>query len=116
MKMQNMSENEVSNSILQFLLFKRITAWRNNNGAVADSKVNGGFRRKNKWETIHGSPVDILGVLPCGKFLAIEVKKDEKGKARKGQEKFMKAINDSGGIAFMAYSIDCVKENLDGLI
>lgn len=108
----SLSENEIQNSILQYLKFKKITAWRNNNGSTYDAKI-GGHRRKNKWETLHGSPVDILGILPDGRFLAIEVKKDEKEKPSKGQTLFMDTIEKSGGVAFVAFSIECVKHTLD---
>lgn len=109
----SLSENEVQNSILEYLKFKGIKAWRNNNGATFDKNIEGGFRRKNKWEKIYGTPVDILGVLPDGRFLAIEVKKDSKGKPSKGQIEFMENINNSGGVAFCAYSIKCVKHYLE---
>lgn len=110
-----LSENDIQNGILEFLRFKKIVAWRNNNGAVYDEK-SGTFRRKNKWEKIHGDPVDILGVLPDGKFLAIEVKKDENEKATPGQIKFMNRINKSGGVAFKAYSVRCVKVQLENYL
>ena len=108
----SMSENEIQNSILQFLKFKKIAAWRNNNGSTYDAK-SGQHRRKNKWETLHGSPVDILGVMPDGRFLAIEVKRDEKKKPSVGQLHFLEIIEKNGGIAFVAWSIDCVKKALD---
>ena len=107
-----LSENDIQNGILEFLRFKKIVAWRNNNGAVYDDKA-GSFRRKNKWEIIHGDPVDILGILPDGRFLAIEVKKNEKEKATPGQIKFMKKINKNGGVAFKAFSVRCVKVQLE---
>lgn len=81
-----------------------------------DAKVSGGFRAKNKWEKICGDPVDILGILPDGRFLAIEVKKDSKGKPSKGQIEFLSTINQSNGVGFVAFSLKCVKENLDGII
>jgi len=106
-----LSENDIQNAILEFLRLKKITAWRNNNGAVYD-KGAGSFRRKNKWEVIYGSPSDILGVLPDGKFLTIEVKKNSKEKPSDGQKKFIKNINNSKGIGFVAFSIACVKKHL----
>ena len=108
----SMSETDTQNSILQYLKFKKITAWRNNNGSVYDPK-NKRFRSKNKWEKVHGDPVDILGILPDGRFLAIEVKKDEKGKASEGQQKFLDTINEQGGVAFVAWSIECVSTRLN---
>lgn len=110
-----LSENEIQNSILEFLKFKKITAWRNNNGGTFDVSSQK-FRSKNKWETLHGSPVDILGVLPDGKFLAIEVKKNSKGKPSKGQKTFLEAINRAGGCGFIAYSLTCIKQNLSNYL
>jgi Holliday junction resolvase len=49
---------------------------------------------------------DILGVYQ-GRFLGIEVKTDN-GKVSQEQERFIQNINDAGGIAFVARSIDDV--------
>ena len=106
-----LSEIDIQNSILQYLKFKKIKAWRNNNGSVYDAK-NAKFRSKNKWEKVCGSPVDILGILPDGRFLAIEVKKTEKEKPSKGQQEFLDNINESGGVGFVAHSIEKVKFTL----
>ena len=108
----SMSENEIQNSILQFLKFKGVVAWRNNNGSTYDAK-SGQHRRKNKWEKLWGSPVDILGIMPDGRFLAIEVKKTEKLKPSKEQQFFLDTINENGGVGFCAHSIECVKNHLE---
>jgi len=57
---------------------------------------------------------DILGILPGGAFLAIEVKKPKPDKTypSKEQKAFMKRINDDGGIAFVARDVDTVKKML----
>ncbi|MHA1166587.1 MAG: hypothetical protein ACTSRU_02115 [Candidatus Hodarchaeales archaeon] len=106
-----LSENDIQNSILELLRWKKICAWRNNNGAVYDIK-SGHFRKKNKWEKIAGSPVDILGILPDGKFLAIEVKRDEREKPSEGQKEFLQNISSNQGIAFVAHSLSCVRLHL----
>ena len=106
-----LSENEIQVSILEFLRFKKIVAWRNNNGGTYDPTASK-FRRKNPWEKIHGDPVDILGILPDGKFLAIEVKRDSKSRPSKGQKQFLSAISEAGGISFVAFSLNCVKTAL----
>jgi hypothetical protein len=111
-QLHSMTEIEVQNSILQYLKFKKISAWRNNNGSVYDAK-RGTHRSKNKWEKICGDPVDILGVLPDGRFLAIEVKKDSKGKPSPGQANFLEIICENGGVGFVAFSIECVKNELE---
>lgn len=72
----------------------------------------GVHRKKNKWETLYGTPVDISGILPGGRRLEIEVKKDEKEKMSPGQIEFCDNINEEGGIAFKAFSLKCVKDNI----
>ena len=108
----SLSEIEIQNSILEFLKFKKIIAWRNNNGSTYDP-TRGQHLRKNKWEKIHGDPVDILGIVFGGKLLAIEVKKNEKEKPSKGQQEFLDNVNNAGGIGIVAYSIRCVKTQLN---
>lgn len=54
---------------------------------------------------------DILGILPGGRMLAIEVK-TERGKVSPHQERFIKNINDNGGLAFVARSFDDVVRTL----
>lgn len=50
---------------------------------------------------------DILGVLPGGQFLAIEVKA-EKGRLTPEQKTFLLTVNLNGGVAFMARGINDV--------
>ena len=46
---------------------------------------------------------DLIGVAPCGRFLAIEVK-TPKGRASKQQQTFIEAVRKAGGIAGIARS------------
>jgi len=48
---------------------------------------------------------DIVGIAPCGRFLAIEVKTST-GKATKEQRRFLAAVSGAGGIAGIARSVD----------
>lgn len=48
---------------------------------------------------------DIIGIAPCGRFLAIEVK-TPKGRATKEQLRFIEAVKNAGGIAGIARSAD----------
>lgn len=66
---------------------------------------------------IHGGPMQMAGIsdligLINGKFIAIEFKtpNNKKG-ATKLQQWFMKKVNDCGGVAFVARSIDDVYDN-----
>jgi hypothetical protein len=46
---------------------------------------------------------DILGILPGGKFLAVEVKKPG-GRVSPEQADFLQEVNAAGGVGFIAYS------------
>ena len=48
---------------------------------------------------------DIIGIAPCGRFLAVEVK-TSKGRATKEQLRFIEAVNNAGGIAGIARSVE----------
>ncbi len=54
---------------------------------------------------------DIIGCLPGGQFLAIEVK-SKVGRLSPDQKIFLKTVNDLGGKAFMARSVEDVEFNL----
>ena len=47
---------------------------------------------------------DIVGIAPCGRFLAVEIK-TSKGRATKEQLRFIDAVNSAGGIAGVARSV-----------
>jgi hypothetical protein len=55
---------------------------------------------------------DITGCLKDGRGFWIEVKTD-KGRLSPHQERFIQNINDAGGLAFVARSVDEVIEKLD---
>lgn len=110
-----LSEIEIQNSILELLHSHEIPAVRINNHAVFDSK-NKKFRAKNKWEKKHGSPLDIFVFLPDGKNCWIEVKKSEKERPTPGQMEWIQTTIENGGIAFVAFSLRCVKDNLSGYL
>lgn len=93
------SEKDIQGLILEYLWYNKIFAWRNNIGGRYNMK----FGKKGSG--------DILGVLPEGKFLSIEVK-TKTGKVSKEQKEFIKRVKEEGGIAFVARSLDDVKKNL----
>ena len=98
-----MKETDIQRQILDFLKFCKVFAWRNNTRTV--------------W--VAGRPIkfgivgagDIIGVLPGGRFLSIEVKRP-KGKAAPAQEQFRDAINAAGGLAIIARSVEDVAEEI----
>lgn len=94
-------ESDITKGIRRLLKFLGVMHWKNWSGPMTFPK---------------GIP-DILGILPAGvaggpgRFLAIEVKTD-KGRVSPDQEKFMELINRSGGLAFVARSVDDVIDTL----
>lgn len=84
---------------------------RVNNGSTFD-QVRGVHRKKNKWEDLHGTKLDIFVFLPDGKNCWIEVKKNEKEKATPGQLKFIETTIKNNGIAFVAWTTKQVREQL----
>lgn len=103
-----MKENDCVNAIMEYLNYKNIFVFRVNNTPIYDPR-GGRFRKKGKWERYGVS--DILGIYK-GKFLAIEVKRPN-GVLSDYQKKFIKDVNDRGGIAFKAVTVDDVIKELD---
>jgi hypothetical protein len=106
-------EKLIENQIL-FLLFKKgIFSWKTQSVGIFDP-IKKIYRRSNNKFHIKGVS-DILGILPTGKFLAIEVK-SKTGRASPEQIKFINTINDHGGLAFIARSVEDVKEQLNAYL
>ena len=105
-------ENDIQYSIVEFLRSKKIFCWRNNTTGVYDP-VSKNFRRPGK-HTLSGIG-DILGVLPNGKFLTIEVK-TKTGTVSENQKTFMANVKNSNGIAFVARSIEDVERELKSIV
>ncbi len=100
-----MKEQAYQRAILDYLALRRIYAWKNSSTGIFNKKTGG-------WIPIGLTGVsDILGILPDGRFLAIEVKSPT-GKLTQNQIDFLDIINKNGGVAFMAVTIDDVKEHL----
>ena len=119
------TEKQIENQILTYLRNRRVFVWKNQSVGVFDAK-KGIFRRSNNPHHIDGVS-DILGLLH-GRFLAIEVKRPKISKktgqfiyrtqeellkmASPGQITFIDQINREGGCAFMADSLEVVKEQM----
>jgi hypothetical protein len=90
------TEKEIKRSIRRYLDMRGIFNW-------------------NQWQgqmSVKGVP-DIVGILPGGgRILAIEVKRPG-GKASEAQAKFIESINKSGGVAFVASSVEEVALKLE---
>lgn len=100
----------IEKSILEYLSLKGVFAWKNKNGATYDP-TRKAFRRNTTLKGI----ADILGILPCGTFLAIEVKRD-KQYPTKEQKEFLINVNRMDGIGFVARSVKDVQDRLIDVI
>lgn len=104
-----MKEKLIENHILRWLSLNGIFAWKNQSVGIFDP-VKKIYRKSNNPYHIKGVS-DIIGILSDGRFLAIEVK-SKTGKPSPEQINFIKQINDSGGKAFIARSLEDVQEEL----
>jgi len=92
-----MKEMDIMRLIMVALSEHGCIVWRNNCGVLKNAA---GI--PIKFGLCVGSS-DIIGVAPCGRFLAVEVKTD-KGKPTPDQIRFIEAIKRKGGIAGIARS------------
>lgn len=88
------TESEVQTQIIDWLCLKQIFNWRQNTMGVYMG--NGKFRPPPATGVS-----DVLGILPSGRFLAIEVKRPG-GKPTPAQLEFIDNINANGGLGFVA--------------
>ena len=93
-----MTEQTIQKQIMIALSLSGCLVFRNNTGAVKDGD------RFIRYGLCKGSS-DIIGLTPSGQFLAVEVKK-RTGKPTKEQLTFIDAINEQGGIAGIARSVE----------
>ena len=104
-----MSETDLVRAILKYLKVCGVCCWRQNTGAV---RFNRGAGKGSSFVRF-GEPgiSDILGITWSGKFLAIEVKLPGK-KPTGNQKEFLRKIDAFGGVAFVATSLEDIKEKL----
>jgi len=86
-------EKEITKAIRGYLKLRQVFHWK-------------------VWQGLgsHKGVADIIGIYN-GKFLAIEVK-TKKGKLSDHQRTFLQAVEDEGGIAIVARSVEDVINNL----
>ena len=116
MKAKNMglpspSEKVIQSQIMQYLTARRIFHWRQNQGATVVPAVGGAKRRFFRMTSVDGVS-DILGILPDGRFLSIEVKAGRNGPTE-AQAEFLRLVNAAGGLGFVARSVEDVERELD---
>ena len=89
-----LTEQQITQQIRQVLKICRVWHWKS-------------------WQGPMSFPKGISDVLGCyqGRFLAIEIKKHG-GRVSPDQQKFIDRVNDEGGIAFVAWSVDDVVKRL----
>lgn len=104
--------NALTKSVIDWLRWKGILAWRNNNGAVFDPKR--GIHRKPPPGALKGVP-DILGILPDGTFLGVEIKTG-KDKLSPEQNDFLNQAIIRGAVAFEARTLECVQQRVDNFL
>ena len=99
-------------AVLKYLrLRKDRVAWveRLNSGAGQLAFADGA---RSQWMRFawRGAP-DLIGQLTDGRILCVEVKAPS-GRLRPDQEMFLATVKKQGGVAFVARSVDDVKEQL----
>ena len=108
------TENEVKNACLEFLLAFGFLAWRQNTGGVKYRSKSG----KDRFVRFGFAGLsDILCILPSGRFLVVETKRADND-ASDAQRDFMADVERMGGVAVLAYSVDDLHDRLkkDGYI
>jgi len=105
-------ESLIKSAILNFLSLKGIFCWINKSQGTWDParKI---FRKNNSAHEIKGV-ADILGIMPDGRLLAIEVK-SKTGHLTPEQRRFIDAVNNRNGLAFVARSIEDVLKHIPEL-
>ena len=108
MLFRSLLEQHIQKQILDYLRFRGIFCWKNNTAGIY-------VKARDTYIPSHAPGVsDILGVLKGGRFLAIEVKA-EKGRVSPHQQMFLDSINEAGGLAFVASSVEECERGLAGL-
>jgi hypothetical protein len=102
-------EQAIQRAILELLRWRGIFCWKNNNSGIY-------VKARNTYIPSHAVGVsDILGVLPDGRILCVEVK-TATGRLSEPQKLFLDSINERGGLAFVARSIEDVEKALHDYI
>jgi hypothetical protein len=89
-------ESDIVREILEYLKANDVWAWRNPNGGVSHHGGNVKARTPTP-----GAP-DIMGILPCGRSLQIEVKLPKKGVVSDAQAKWIMKAMSNNAVAFIA--------------
>ena len=89
-----MRETFLEAAILDYLTLRRIPAWRTHSA---------------RFPPVTPGVSDIIGILPGGRFLAVECKAPG-GSCSSAQSAFIGTVRNAGGVAVLAYDlVDVVK-------
>lgn len=97
-------EGEIKRKICDYLAARGVFFWIQQAG-----KIPG---RRNSSKYLRNGVADILGVLPGGCMLAIEVKAPKGKPPTPEQVEFLELIKRKGGLAFVARSVEDVERAL----
>ena len=102
MSMRTPTETALVKTCLDHLRLRGVLAWRNNTAGIR--RVD---RRGRAFWSFHGlrGAADILGVLPGGRFLAVEVKRPG-NHPTEAQRAFLDGVRDAGGAALCVHSVE----------
>lgn len=103
MKNKGKKESEILHECLSVLHELNIYVWRQNTGAFKTPK--GGFFRSS-----HAGVSDIIGLLPNGRFLAVECKREKGGVVSEAQKNFLSQIDSNGGLAIVSNNAESLKK------
>jgi len=101
-------EGAVLGECLDLLSAMGIVCWRSNTGAVKIDTRYIKFGPKGK--------ADIIGLLPNGRFLAVECKRRHGGKQSDDQRAFEQAIVGSKGVYLLVHSAGELVDQLKGVM
>lgn len=103
--MIELTEAQVQNQCLSYLSVRKIFHWRQNTGSfqVKDRYIQCGVK----------GMADIIGILPDGRFLSVEVKRSRGGRISPEQKAFREKVEASGGLALIVNSVEALKQGLE---
>jgi hypothetical protein len=101
-------EGEVVKACLEYLALRGIYAYRQNTGA-AEYQDKKGKKRFVRYGKLGAS--DIVGLLPGGRFIAVECKAPG-GRLSDHQIKYLEDIERMGGLAVIARSVEDLEKIL----
>lgn len=107
------SESEIETLILDYLKAKKIFAWKNPSAGYFDTRTKR-FRKHSSIYALIGVS-DIIGVLPDGRALFIEVK-SESGRLSPAQKEFLRLAQSQQALCIVAKSLDHVILELSRIV